>query len=144
LKLFKLAVLATAIGLSGCGDSHLDCDTEENEAYLKNTINYIFTKYLEVGAFTGNIHDDAYPEIDITSFSQQKVDSDAKRCTYIIDAHFKADNTHMTDIPVTVVFRNNEEGEDTHTMVDFDMDQGTVIGLGLAAVQNNLLLNKNN
>ena len=145
MKCNKILILAALVGLSGCGNSHLECDTEENINDFKMMINYIISKHLEfVGLGDKNFveHEDAYPEINITSFTQQKLDDDTKKCSYIIDAHFKVDNTSITDIPVTIVFRNTEKGEYTHIMESIDMAQGQSIALGMAAIKNNKLISK--
>ena len=142
--LLTLSLITT--GLWGCGNTHLDCDTEENIELLESSIILILNEQIKFGLKKRGEYyaqDDSFPNITVRSFNQKNVDDDAKSCSYEIDAEFPIVETTFSEIPITLVFRNVERGEDTHEIEDIDMSQQDLLNMGIAGIKSELSITQN-
>jgi len=151
LKLKNISILVFTIALSGCGNSHLECDTPENKKTVQSTVDYLISQYLGLNknkSMQGTLHENSYPTINITSFNQQEIDANAKRCFYQFDAVFELEDKYglkdsvVEDLEITFDFRSTEKGEDTHLVEDMQADTNEMINLGLTAIKVNTLITK--
>ena len=123
--------------LSGCGTSHLNCDTEENQALLKQEVLNIIDEYLQTDETTSNSEQkNAYPEISVVSFNQHIADVNAKKCDYIISAMYKNSGTTISNVAVSAVFRSITSDTDSHELSAFTLTPMDASKLGIAAVKN--------
>ena len=137
-KNIKGLFLFTVAGLSGCGTTHLNCDTDENQALMKNAVNNLIGEYLQAGPDEILSSQTAsYPTLSIASFNQHIVDVNAKKCDYIVDAQFENSKQRISNVPVSVVFRSTDANDKTHELTSFTISPGNAADLGIAAVKDN-------
>ena len=132
-----LLCCAGALALTGCGTSHLNCDTEHNQSLFTAAVNELVGEYIassETLDATGKTG--LMPEITIREHNQFIVDINAKKCEYFIDARFPHTKDVVEDVMLSVVFRSTGTNGETHELSEFTIDQSEGLRLGMAAVQN--------
>ncbi|MFC3094134.1 hypothetical protein DRW07_11665 [Alteromonas sediminis] len=140
ITLIKGVIFSAAITLvSGCGTSHLNCDTPDNQERLVSALNELVSDYLVANAEKKGIalaENPSYPAFTVTSFNQHIIDINAKKCDYIVKASFPATKAVQNAIPVSVVFRSTGINGQTHELNEFTVDPSDAVRLGIAAVKN--------
>lgn len=135
---FTSLLCVTGALLTGCGTSHLDCDSQENQASVMAEINVLIDEYLhnkfdDAEAVT---FDNAHPNISIAYFNQHVIDVNAKKCDYFINATFENSGETLTELQVTAEFRSTGVNGKTHELQNFYVGPSQSVKLGRAAVKN--------
>ena len=135
--IYGMVIGASVFVLTGCGTSHLNCDTPENEGRFKAAVNELVEEYLsssetlDVEGKTGLM-----PTLKINEYNQFIIDINAKKCEYFVDATFAHTGEAVKDIMLSVVFRSTGTNGETHELEEFTIDPSEGIRLGMAAVKN--------
>jgi mono/diheme cytochrome c family protein len=110
MKFKFLLPVALPLILTACGDSYLDCETEENIEMIEKS----FAAHIKSTALMANKDIDITPKLKLTEFEQMNVDENSRECKYTFDV--SVGKTSGISLKSTSLIRKIDRGSKTHKL----------------------------